>query len=149
VTFSHFLPRFELLPNRLFLIHKSTTLICGDKRLDAQIRKVGAKVHVFGHTHIDQDMVIKGIRYVQNAFGHPEQRKQPWNMLKPAYEPKMVFAVQNDEKGEVEKEVENDAMDFVEKSDSDDELEYHEVEVAEKKDRKPRKKKGEKEEVRS
>lgn len=108
-----------------------------------------------GHTHIDQDMVIKGIRYVQvrvtlektasanetaiqNAFGHPKERNQPWKILKGPYEPKVVFTVQSEgkEEGTGEKDAgDSKDEDFVEKSDSDDELEYHEVEVPKKAER--------------
>ncbi|KAL6049797.1 Metallo-dependent protein [Balamuthia mandrillaris] len=68
ITFSHFLPRFELLPPRWLIRNKSLPLVVGDARLDQQIRQLGARVHVFGHTHIDKDVTIDGVRYVQVRY---------------------------------------------------------------------------------
>jgi hypothetical protein len=55
----------QLLPKRIFLLNKTLPLVVGDERLDEQIRRIGSQVHVFGHTHIDKDKVIDGVRYVQ------------------------------------------------------------------------------------
>ncbi|ELR17623.1 Ser/Thr phosphatase, putative [Acanthamoeba castellanii str. Neff] len=93
VSFSHFLPRFELLPKRIFLLNKTLPLVVGDERLDEQIRRIGSQVHVFGHTHIDKDKVIDSVRYVQNAFGHPAERNKVWHALKATYRPKLVLEV--------------------------------------------------------
>lgn len=66
ITFSHFVPRTELVPRVQWLLFKGLPLVAGTVELDEQIRRVGAKVHVFGHTHIPEDRVIDGVRYVQN-----------------------------------------------------------------------------------
>lgn len=49
-------------------------LVIGCPQLDAQIRQIKPLpfVHVFGHTHLNIDKTVDGVRYVQNAFGtHP------------------------------------------------------------------------------
>ena len=66
VSFSHFVPRTELLPPVRWLRFKGLPLVAGSEGIDAQLRRIGASVHVFGHTHIPDDRVIGGIRYVQN-----------------------------------------------------------------------------------
>jgi len=66
VSFSHFVPRTELLPPVRWLRFKGLPLVAGSEGIDAQARRIGAAVHVFGHTHIPEDRVIGGIRYVQN-----------------------------------------------------------------------------------
>ena len=41
-------------------------------RLLDQIGRLGSAVHVFGHSHQNVDAVLDGVRYVQNALGHPD-----------------------------------------------------------------------------
>jgi len=66
VSFSHFVPRTELLPPVRWLRFKGLPLVAGSVDIDAQVRRLGAAVHVYGHTHIPDDRVLDGVRYVQN-----------------------------------------------------------------------------------
>lgn len=68
ITFSHFVPRPELVPPVRHLRFKGLPLVAGSMGIEAQIRRIGSRVHVFGHTHIPADEVIDGVRYVQNDF---------------------------------------------------------------------------------
>jgi predicted phosphodiesterase len=68
ITFSHFVPRPELLPGVDGLTFKGLPLVAGSLGIDDQVRRAGAAVHVFGHSHISRDLVIDGVRYVQNDF---------------------------------------------------------------------------------
>ncbi|KAH7829833.1 putative metallophosphoesterase [Monocercomonoides exilis] len=75
ISFSHMIPRRDLLPptpllNLHFLPH-----VVGSTRLEHQIRRLRPCVHCFGHSHINTDLTIEGIRYVQNALGYPSERK--------------------------------------------------------------------------
>ncbi|HEX2091352.1 MAG TPA: metallophosphoesterase [Longimicrobiaceae bacterium] len=74
VSFSHFLPRRDLLPPAKYLRFRGLPQVAGCAALDAQVRRVGARVHVFGHSHIDFDQEIEGVRYVQNALRYPRDR---------------------------------------------------------------------------
>jgi len=74
VTFSHFLPRRELLPPRDKLLIKYLPKFVGALRLDQQLRSVGSSIHIYGHTHIDGDISIDGVRYVQQALSYPQER---------------------------------------------------------------------------
>jgi Icc-related predicted phosphoesterase len=60
----------QLLPRRTFLHNKTLPLVVGHDRLDEQIRRIQSRVHVFGHTHIDKDKTIDGVRYVQVRPAH-------------------------------------------------------------------------------
>jgi predicted phosphodiesterase len=71
ITLSHFLPRRELLPAMESLSFKGLPLVAGTLALDRQIRALNAAIHVFGHSHIDFDQVIEGVRYVHYAFDYP------------------------------------------------------------------------------
>ena len=68
VTFSHFVPRPELVPDVRWLRFKGLALVAGSTGIEAQIRRIRPAVHVFGHTHIPEDRVIDGVRYVQNDY---------------------------------------------------------------------------------
>jgi predicted MPP superfamily phosphohydrolase len=76
ITLSHFLPRPELLPEVERLSFKGLPLVAGALGLDRQIRAVNAVIHVFGHSHIDFDRMIGGVRYVHYAFDYP--RSEGW-----------------------------------------------------------------------
>jgi predicted phosphodiesterase len=66
VSFSHFVPRPELVPPVHALRFRGLPLVAGSRGIDEQVRRVGAAVHVYGHTHIADDRTIDGVRYVQH-----------------------------------------------------------------------------------
>jgi predicted phosphodiesterase len=74
ISFSHFLPRRDLLPSRENLRFKNLPKVSGCARLDEQIRELASLTHVFGHSHIYTDRVIDGVRYVNNALLYPRER---------------------------------------------------------------------------
>jgi Icc-related predicted phosphoesterase len=88
ITLSHFLPRRELLPAVERLSFKGLPLVAGTPALDRQIRALNTVIHVFGHSHIDFDQVIEGVRYIHYAFDYPrgegwskEPLKQIWGAV--------------------------------------------------------------------
>ena len=82
ITFSHFLPRRDLLPKVSKLKFKGLPQVAGCAALDEQIRAVNSVIHIFGHTHIRCDRVIDGIRYVQSALGYPGEKRSLRESLK-------------------------------------------------------------------
>jgi len=70
ITFSHFLPREDVIPAYM---PRMLYPILGSSRLDAQIRRLGSDIHVYGHSHINRKVEIDGISYVNNAFGYPRE----------------------------------------------------------------------------
>eukprot|EP00929_Paragymnodinium_shiwhaense_P088275 TRINITY_DN48568_c0_g1_i1.p1 TRINITY_DN48568_c0_g1~~TRINITY_DN48568_c0_g1_i1.p1 ORF type:complete len:468 (+),score=77.08 TRINITY_DN48568_c0_g1_i1:47-1405(+) len=77
VSYSHFLPRQELFPEKRFLVDPHLHKVAGSDVLQAQVQKLTPDVHVFGHTHLPLDLVLDGIRYIQWPLGNPsEQRHQ-------------------------------------------------------------------------
>jgi hypothetical protein len=66
ITFSHFLPRKELpIPG----IHEMAKA-CGCPMVETQLRRIGSKCHIFGHTHINTVDTLQGVTYMQNAMGY-------------------------------------------------------------------------------
>lgn len=76
ISFSHMLPRRDLLLPREQLLHKFLPHVVGSTRLEKQLRALGSHTHCFGHSHVNKDVTIEGIRYVQNALGYPREREQ-------------------------------------------------------------------------
>merc|ERR1712194_382889 len=73
ITFSHFLPRVELLPEKRYLFTPSLAKAVGSRFLWERVRELAPSVHVFGHTHFGWDADLDGIRYVQAALGYPQE----------------------------------------------------------------------------
>lgn len=83
VTFSHFLPRRELLrapgarprpaidePRHAFNFSR----VAGSATIDRQLRLLDATVHVYGHQHRNRDQTIDGVRYRSHCLGYPSER---------------------------------------------------------------------------
>lgn len=82
ITFSHFIPRDDLLPPPERLRFKALFKVANCVGLDDQIRRLRAVVHVFGHSHIACDRIIDNVRYVQNPLRYPKEQRQPEFPLK-------------------------------------------------------------------
>jgi hypothetical protein len=87
ISFSHFLPRRELLPLKEYLRFKDLPKVAGCVLLEEQIRKLQSQTHIFGHSHINRDCLIDGVRYIQNALSYPKERKTDTFPLKQVWPP--------------------------------------------------------------
>ncbi|MCG8314203.1 MAG: metallophosphatase family protein [Pseudomonadales bacterium] len=87
VSFSHFLPRQELMlstkaeRNSSQLTFKDLhpefnfSHVAGSKALDRQIRQLGSRVHIYGHQHRNRVRTIDGVTYVSHCMGYPKERR--------------------------------------------------------------------------
>ncbi|CAI6000073.1 unnamed protein product [Closterium sp. NIES-65] len=70
ISFSHFLPRIDLLPEKRMLLYPNLAKMAGSHWLEARVRSVHGPhggptaCHVFGHTHFHWDSWVDGIRLV-------------------------------------------------------------------------------------
>jgi predicted phosphodiesterase len=73
ITYSHFLPRIDLMPG--FSAGASNLLypVLGSARLESQLRRLNPSIHVYGHSHVNRHVKIDGVSYVNNAFGYPSE----------------------------------------------------------------------------
>ena len=71
VTFSHFVPRFDLNPK--FVRFKELKAVSVCPQLDSQIRSIRSRLHIFGHTHHRTSQSIEGIQYIQYPLGYPTE----------------------------------------------------------------------------
>lgn len=82
VSLSHFLPRGDLLPPVENLLFKRLPEVAICEPLEEQIRRLGSVVHVFGHSHINCDVLLDGVRYVQHAMRYPRERDGQIELVK-------------------------------------------------------------------
>ncbi len=102
VTFSHFLPRRELI----FRKHGESPVVrpryrdeqpafnfskvAGTQRLDRQLRRISSRVHVYGHQHRNRVRHIDGVTYVSHCMGYPRERTGGY-LLDSARHPKLIW----------------------------------------------------------
>ncbi|KAK9803536.1 hypothetical protein WJX73_005589 [Symbiochloris irregularis] len=75
ITFSHFVPRQDLLPEKRMLFQPNLAKAVGSNFLEPRIRKLRPVAHVFGHTHFLWDAEIDGVRYCQAPLAYPRERQ--------------------------------------------------------------------------
>ena len=73
ITYSHFLPRIDLMPEFIPREHKLLYPILGSTRLERQLRRLNSSIHVYGHSHVNRHVKIDGVSYINNAFGYPNE----------------------------------------------------------------------------
>ena len=76
VSFSHFLPRLELLPEKRFLYFPPLAQAVGSHFLGRRVERLAPDVHVFGHTHFAWCAKLGGCTYIQNAMAYPRERER-------------------------------------------------------------------------
>lgn len=75
ITYSHFLPRIDLMPEFIPCSGKLLYPILGSAQLDRQLRRLNANIHVYGHSHVNRQVKIDGVSYINNAFGYPRETR--------------------------------------------------------------------------
>jgi predicted phosphodiesterase len=73
ITYSHFLPRIDLMPEFIPSAHKLLYPVLGSRRLELQLRRLNSSIHVYGHSHVNRHVKIDGVSYINNAFGYPSE----------------------------------------------------------------------------
>ncbi len=83
ITFSHFLPRRELMPSSLTdeTLARVTggsgfnfSRVAGTALLDQQIRRAGATRHIYGHQHRNRVRSVAGVTYLSCCLGYVAER---------------------------------------------------------------------------
>lgn len=75
LSFSHFLPRIDVMPTFIPERFRFVYPALGSRKLDEHVRKTGASIHVYGHSHVNRDITIEGVRYINNAFAYPSETR--------------------------------------------------------------------------
>lgn len=91
ISFSHFLPRIELIgysreeveniratgPDTKLDPHPEFNFsrVAGCAGIEEQIRRLGSVIHAYGHQHRNRQREIDGVRYVSHCVGYPSERE--------------------------------------------------------------------------
>jgi hypothetical protein len=75
ISFSHFLPRIDVMPSFIPAAKRFIYPVLGSSRLEAQVRQLNPAIHVYGHSHVNQQIRLDGTLYVNNAFGYPQETR--------------------------------------------------------------------------
>jgi predicted phosphodiesterase len=86
ISFSHFLPRIDLMPVFIPVSKRSIYPVLGTSLLENQIRRLGSAIHVYGHSHVNTQSIKDNVLYVNNAFGYPYETAITAKKLKCVYE---------------------------------------------------------------
>ena len=74
ISFSHFVPKMEVFPIKAPIIQLLAPCF-GSQKIETFIRNIQSNIHIFGHSHLNRDENIDGIRYINNAFGYPKEER--------------------------------------------------------------------------
>ena len=74
ISFSHFLPLIEVMPSYIPEKHRNVYPVLGSQLLGEQVKRLNPLIHVYGHSHINQNIMIDGVQYINNAFGYPAEK---------------------------------------------------------------------------
>jgi predicted phosphodiesterase len=75
ITYSHFLPRIDLMPEFIPSAYKILYPVLGSVLLEHQLRRLNSSIHVYGHSHVNRQVKIDDVLYVNNAFGYPSETR--------------------------------------------------------------------------
>jgi len=117
ITFSHMVPRRDLIKSTAEdMVHVNCqrqrhglraaprvscmqpgfnfTRYAGSSIIDQQARKIGSRIHVYGHQHRNKDRVVDGVQYISHCLGNLKEQKEgytwgitDWNGPKQIYPP--------------------------------------------------------------
>ncbi len=75
ITFSHFLPRIDMIPFFVPKQVKELFPVMGTRLLEEQIRILKPRIHIYGHSHFNRNVKFNGIHYINNAYGYPNESR--------------------------------------------------------------------------
>jgi predicted phosphodiesterase len=73
ISFSHFVPRIDVLSELARNINRSLLPVLGATRLEQRVRELRSIIHVYGHSHINRSVILSDTLYVNNALAYPSE----------------------------------------------------------------------------
>jgi len=86
ISFSHFLPRIDLMPFYIPSDKQNLYPVLGTSLLEKQIRRLGSRIHIYGHSHVNTQTMKDHTLYINNAFGYPYETMITAKQLKCIHE---------------------------------------------------------------
>lgn len=75
ISFSHFLPHLDVMPAQIPEHRRKVYPVLGSHKLGEQLRRLQPDIHVYGHSHVNRDIELDDIRYINNAFAYPAEHR--------------------------------------------------------------------------
>jgi predicted phosphodiesterase len=75
ISFSHFVPRIDVMPYFIPQHKKIIFPVLGTVLLENIIRELEVDMHIYGHTHVNNNVTIDGVNYINNAYGYPSEKR--------------------------------------------------------------------------
>ncbi len=82
ISFSHFLPRIDLMPDLIPLPCRKVYPVLGSRRIETLVRALRPDIHVYGHSHVNREVTVDGLKYINNAFAYPYEERIARKALK-------------------------------------------------------------------
>jgi hypothetical protein len=73
ISFSHFLPRIDVMPMLIPPSFRYLYPVLGSTRLDGLVQQLGSFLHVYGHSHVNRRVKLEGRLYVNSALAYPSE----------------------------------------------------------------------------
>jgi predicted phosphodiesterase len=73
ISFSHFVPSIEILPDLLPKLVQSFFPVFGSISLLEQINTLNSDMHIYGHSHLNRSVKFQNTHYINNAYGYPSE----------------------------------------------------------------------------
>lgn len=74
ISFSHFLPCIDVMPDLIPPSMRKLYPVLGTTQLARLIGEIRPDIHVYGHSHVNRDVMIDGVNYINNAFAYPHEK---------------------------------------------------------------------------
>lgn len=75
ITFSHFLPRIDVMPFYIPPDKREIYPMLGSELLGRQVDKLSPDIHIYAHSHVNVNTRKGRTLYINNAFGYPYETR--------------------------------------------------------------------------
>ena len=86
ISFSHFLPRIDVMPARIPEKRRNVYPVLGSEALGVQVKHLNPNIYVYGHSHVNQAIDLDDVHYINNAFAYPSETHIARKQLKCIFE---------------------------------------------------------------
>ena len=73
ISFSHFLPTIDVMPTTIPSKFSYIYPVLGSNLLGEQLKILKPDLHIYGHSHVNRNITLDGINYINNAYGYPSE----------------------------------------------------------------------------
>lgn len=75
ISFSHFLPRIDVMPRFIPAQFRYIYPVLGTALLGEQVKILRPDIHIYGHSHVNRKITLDGTVFINNAFGYPAETR--------------------------------------------------------------------------